>query len=232
MSAVEVISRLAIALFLGILLGLERQWRHRSVGLQTNSLVSLGAALFVMLASLTPDDSSPSRIAAQVVSGVGFLAGGVILREGASVHGLNTAATLWCAAAIGAMAGSGHIAEACAGSGLVFMANVILRPLSRRINRQPIHQADIEIWYNCCITCKRSSETHIRAQIVQWLSGNRLGLRSLVSQPGTDTQATVEAVIIARQRDDDSIERLISHLSLESDVFAASWYLREQRYDA
>lgn len=231
LNAAEVISRLAIATVLGTLLGLERQWRHRSAGLQTNSLVSLGSALFVMLSTLTPEDSSPTRIAAQVVSGIGFLAGGVILREGASVHGLNTAATLWCAAAVGAMTGSGHIPEACAGSGIVLAANLILRPLSHRINRQPMHQADIEIWYHCSITCERSSETHIRAQIVQWLSGNGLGLRSLVSHPGTDGQVAVEASVMARQRDDDSIERLISHLSLESNVFAASWHLSEQRYD-
>ncbi len=83
-----------MAFVLGAILGLERQWRQRLAGLRTNTLVATGAALFVMLSALTPGDSSPTRVAAQVVSGIGFLAGGVILREGTTVRGLNTAATL------------------------------------------------------------------------------------------------------------------------------------------
>ena len=89
--------RLTVAFLLGSVIGLERQWRQRMAGLRTNTLVCVGAALFVMLSTMTPGDSSPTRIAAQVVSGIGFLGGGVILKEGATIRGLNTAATLWCA---------------------------------------------------------------------------------------------------------------------------------------
>jgi len=108
--------RLAVAFLLGSALGFERQWRQRMAGLRTNTLVATGSALFVMLSVLTPDDASPTRISAQVVSGIGFLAGGVILKEGLSVRGLNTAATIWCAAAIGALAGAGFISEAFMGA--------------------------------------------------------------------------------------------------------------------
>jgi putative Mg2+ transporter-C (MgtC) family protein len=94
MTTLEFVTRLAVAFLLGSSLGFERQWRQRMAGLRTNTLVATGAALFVMLSVLTPGDASPTRVSAQVVSGIGFLAGGVILKEGLSVRGLNTAATL------------------------------------------------------------------------------------------------------------------------------------------
>ena len=83
------------ALLLGMAIGLERQYRQHTAGLRTNTLVCLGAALFVSLPTFLPGESSPTRIAAQVVSGIGFLGGGVILREGLNVRGLATAATMW-----------------------------------------------------------------------------------------------------------------------------------------
>src|ERR1700722_15434038 len=90
--------RIGFALLLGALIGLERQWRQHTAGLRTNTLVCLGAALFVSLAPLIGQPSESTRDAAQVVSGIGFLGGGVILREGFTVRGMNTAATLWCSA--------------------------------------------------------------------------------------------------------------------------------------
>ena len=96
---------LAAAFALGSLIGAERQWRQRMAGLRTNALVATGAALFVILGMPTPDNAM--RVAAQVVSGIGFLGAGVIMREGLTVRGLNTAATLWCSAAVGTLSGSG-----------------------------------------------------------------------------------------------------------------------------
>src|SRR5215471_11205202 len=99
---------LAVAMALGAAIGFERQWRQRMAGLRTNTLVAIGAASFVIFAALIPGESSPTRVAAQVVSGIGFLGAGIIFREGLHVTGLNTAATLWCSAAVGLLAGSGH----------------------------------------------------------------------------------------------------------------------------
>ncbi|GAA3007084.1 MgtC/SapB family protein [Microbacterium aurantiacum] len=95
------------AIALGSLIGLERQWRQRTTGMRTHALVALGAASFVLLSTATDGDASPTRIAAQVVSGIGFLGAGIIFREGANVRGLNTAATLWCSAAVGVLCGAG-----------------------------------------------------------------------------------------------------------------------------
>jgi putative Mg2+ transporter-C (MgtC) family protein len=91
---------LALAVALGSIIRFERQWRNRLAGLRTNTLVALGAASFVVFAALFPEESSPTRVAAQVLSGIGFLGAGVIFREGLNDRGLNTAATLWCSAAI------------------------------------------------------------------------------------------------------------------------------------
>ena len=109
---------LAAAVVFGSVIGFERQWRHRLAGLRTNTLVALGAASFVVFEALVSNESSPTRVAAQVVSGIGFLGAGVIFREGLTVRGLNTAATLWCSAAVGVLAGAGYawcaaIATAC-----------------------------------------------------------------------------------------------------------------------
>ena len=126
---------LAAAFVLGSLIGAEPQWRQRMAELRPNALVAIGAAMFVMLAMPTPD--STMRVAAQVVSGIGFLGAGVIMRERLTVRGLNTAATLWCSAAVGTLAGIGQIHLAAAGTFAVLLANFGLRQLARLIDRQP-----------------------------------------------------------------------------------------------
>jgi putative Mg2+ transporter-C (MgtC) family protein len=123
---------LLTALGLGVLIGIERQWRQRAAGLRTNALVAVGSAAFVALATVVEGENSPTRIAAQVASGIGFLGAGVILREGAGVRGLNTAATLWGAASVGVLAGSGYPLLATTAALLVILSNVLLRPLARR----------------------------------------------------------------------------------------------------
>jgi putative Mg2+ transporter-C (MgtC) family protein len=116
MMTYELMLRLATALVVGVIIGIERQWRHKMAGLRTNVLVAVGAAMFCLIAAMSDHEASPTRIAAQIASGIGFLGAGVILRDGLNIRGLNTAATLWCAAAAGAMAGSGFLVPAIAAS--------------------------------------------------------------------------------------------------------------------
>lgn len=126
---------LAAALGFGAAIGLERQWRARMAGLRTNALVAGGAALFVLLSqygfmgTVSEVQYDGSRVAAQIVSGIGFLGAGVIMRDGLSVRGLNTAATLWCSAAVGCLAGTGMFVLAACGTVGVVGANLLLRPL-------------------------------------------------------------------------------------------------------
>ena len=122
---------------LGAAIGLERQWRQRMAGLRTNTLVALGAAIFVTYARIGLDNEGAARMAAQVVSGIGFLGAGVIFKEGLNVRGLNTAATLWCSAGVGLIAGEGFAVFGLLAALLVIGANTALRPISHAINRQP-----------------------------------------------------------------------------------------------
>ena len=124
--------RLGMATLAGLIVGFERQWHHKETGLKTNMLVAIGAATFVLL-SIKVSESTPNidvtRITAQVVMGVGFLGAGVIFREGPNVHGLNSAATIWCSAAIGCMAASGYFIETLICTFLVVILNTIIEPL-------------------------------------------------------------------------------------------------------
>nr|WP_051845437.1 MgtC/SapB family protein [Streptomyces sp. NRRL S-813] len=122
---------------LGAAIGLERQWRLRNAGIRTNALVSVGASLFVVMGAVGLGENSgadPTRVAAQVVSGIGFLGAGVILRDGVNIRGLTTAATLWCAAAIGSLAGAGMEVVALIGCGAIIATNTLLRPLVRIVD--------------------------------------------------------------------------------------------------
>src|ERR1700738_1206318 len=144
---------LAVALALSAAIGFERQWRNRLAGLRTNTLVALGSASFVIFEALVPGDASPTRVAAQVVSGIGFLGAGLIFREGLSVRGLNTAATIWCSAAIGVLAGAGFPAYAALATGFVLFVNLLLRPIVIFINRHPLIASEVEVGYLVSVTC-------------------------------------------------------------------------------
>ena len=125
-----------VAMLCGALIGSERQLRQRMAGLRTNALVAMGATSFVVFSQLFPDELSPTRVGAQVVSGIGFLGAGIIFRHGFAVHGLNTAATLWCSAAAGVISGAGAWPLALFTTGLIMFINVGLRPLVRLLKRK------------------------------------------------------------------------------------------------
>ncbi len=230
MTTREFVVRLGIAFLLGAAIGLERQWRQRLAGLRTNTLVASGAASFVMLGVMIPG-ANATQIPAYVVSGVGFLGGGVILREGGSVRGLNTAATLWCAAAVGALAGSGFLLQAFIVTVTVLIANIVLRPLGYLINQQPLKGTELELCYRCSVICRSQDEAHVRALLLQSLSTSAMKLRSLQSQDlETSEQVEVEADLVTQDRKDAFLEQVVSRLSLEPGVSAVRWRIIEQEY--
>jgi putative Mg2+ transporter-C (MgtC) family protein len=217
----QVAINLAVALGLSAVIGFERQWRNRLAGLRTNTLVSLGAATFVIFAALVPGEASPTRVAAQVVSGIGFLGAGLIFREGLSVRGLNTAATLWCSAAIGVLAGAGFLLYATVATGFVVFVNLLLRPIVSFINRQPLMSTELEIGYLVAVTCRSQDEAHIRALLLQGLAGGGLALRRLDSNDLEDTgRVVVTAFVTAQNRVDADVEKIVGRLSLEPTVSA------------
>jgi len=128
----DVFLRLALAASLGGAIGLEREWRHKPAGLRTNMLIALGSAIFSILSvELGTAAGSPDRVAAQVVTGIGFLGAGAILRSGENVHGLTTAATIWVNAGIGMAAGLGAYGIAYGGATITLVV-LLLLPLMER----------------------------------------------------------------------------------------------------
>jgi putative Mg2+ transporter-C (MgtC) family protein len=215
---------LAVALGLSAVIGFERQWRNRLAGLRTNTLVALGAATFVIFAALTPGEASPTRVAAQVVSGIGFLGAGLIFREGLSVRGLNTAATLWCSAAIGVLAGAGYLLYATVATGFVVFVNLLLRPIVSFINRQSLMSTEVETGYLLSVTCRSQDEAHVRALLLQGLAGCGLALRRLDSNNLEGAaHVAVTAFVSASHRVDVEVEKIVGRLSLEQTVSAARW---------
>jgi putative Mg2+ transporter-C (MgtC) family protein len=223
--------RLAVALLLGSAIGVERQWYQKMAGLRTNALVALGACGFVVFSGLI-GQGDPTRVAAQVVTGIGFLGAGVILREGINVHGLNTAATLWCSAMVGTLAGAGLIGPSVLAAGFVIVTNLVLRPLVRRLNFRSLTATDVETCYTVEIACTAAEEARMRSLLLHALSQAGLGLRRLDSQDIADTsKVTVTAQAVAAKRNDAALEQIVGRLSLEPDVSAATWQIDQSRSD-
>jgi putative Mg2+ transporter-C (MgtC) family protein len=125
-----VLARLCLSFLIGALIGLERERQHRPAGLRTHILVALASALFAMISIVAAgDDNDPGRIAAQVVTGIGFLGAGTIMRHGSTVKGLTTAASLWTAAALGLAAGFGWTLGAVAAALLAFIVLVAVKAM-------------------------------------------------------------------------------------------------------
>jgi putative Mg2+ transporter-C (MgtC) family protein len=224
MTLAEIAIRLATALALGAVIGFERQWRQRMAGLRTNALVATGAAGFVVFALRTFGATSGAPVVAQIVSGIGFLGAGVILREGLTVSGLNTAATLWCSAMVGTFAGGGELVAAAVAAAAVVATNLFLRPLVRMINREATRYAPTEVDYVVSVRCRSSEEARVRALLLQGVASVALGLRQLdsVNLEGGDS-VEVTASLHSATRNDAALEQIVGRLSLESQVTAARW---------
>ena len=124
----DFVLRLLAATAAGGAVGLERQWNNKTAGLRTNTLVAIDACIYVLInVFLTEKGADPTRIIAQIVTGVGFLGAGVILHDHGSIHGLTTAATIWCSAALGSLAGLGYYRETAICTVLVLIVNVAFK---------------------------------------------------------------------------------------------------------
>ncbi|MEU6558679.1 MgtC/SapB family protein [Nocardia nova] len=226
MSTWEMLLRLATGVGLGAAIGFERQYRARMAGLRTNALVSAGAALFVLLSAhgFSGGTADPTRVAAQIVSGIGFLGAGVIIRDGLNVRGLNTAATLWCAAAVGALSGAGMYGTAAAGTVAVVIVNIALRAAGRAVDRQPESGNEQPAHYAFTAVTDDENEAHVRALLVQALTRTDFRLLSVASaNAGKSGKVEVRADLAGDQRDDRQMESAVSRLSLEPSVTSVGW---------
>jgi putative Mg2+ transporter-C (MgtC) family protein len=219
------------ALGMGALLGVERQYRDHPAGLRTNSLVSVGAALFVSLATagLLNDTNSPTRMASYVVSGIGFLGGGVILREGFNVRGMNTAATLWCSGAIGALCGSGFVLHALLGTAAVLIVHLGLRPLAHWIDVQRKSAPDVETAYRVRVVCAESDQALVRTILLRHINAHKGMVVQGISMLDCDQvqRVALAADAFSHVRNDRAMEELVSRLTIEPGVVAVSWERRQ-----
>jgi putative Mg2+ transporter-C (MgtC) family protein len=217
---------IGVALLLGAFIGLERQFRQHPAGLRTNALVSVGAALFVSLTPLLNNHAAdPTRIASYVVSGVGFLGGGVILREGMNVRGMATAATLWCSAAIGTLAGAGLLWHALLGTLVIVTLHLTLRPVALWIDARRRIAVNIEVGYRVRVVCERQHESLIRTILARHINIHpSMTLQGISIQDcERPEQTTVVADIFAMRRNDRELEDLMSRLNIEPSVSAVRW---------
>ena len=131
---IDLIQRLLLAVAIGGMIGAERELHRKSAGFRTNILIALGAAIFTIAGlTLAPPTGDPTRIAAQIVTGIGFLGAGAILRNRDGVHGLTTAATVWVNAALGVAAGAGQFHLALIGGVIVLLVLLVLGPIETAI---------------------------------------------------------------------------------------------------
>lgn len=212
--------RISISFVLSFLIGLERQWRRRAIGLRTNVLVSIGSFLFVSF-SMQTNANDISRIASQVVSGIGFLGAGVILKDKANIKGLNTAATLWCNAAIGTLCAAGLILEATIGTLFILFANIILRFITQKLN-VPHKKPKFEC-YRLKIICDEEKEFIIRTLISQSANDEYFTLTNLENTTLEEGKVKIYANFNIATEQNKLMEELINRIVIEPGVFSSGW---------
>lgn len=215
------------AFVFGTLIGAERQYRQRSAGLRTNVLVAVGAAAFVDLANhLTGPDGSV-RVIAYVVSGIGFLGAGAIMKEGMNVRGLNTAATLWASAAVGCCAGADMIAQAALLTVFVLAGNTALRPLVKAIERTPMSEQSAEASYDVRLLVEPEADVTVTAREAVLDELDRLNYPvNDVNVTHGEEAAEIVASLTGLSFEPAELDAVTARLGKLSGVRHASWNMR------
>ena len=211
--------RISISFLLSLLVGLERQVRGRAIGLRTSVLVSIGTFMFVSF-SVQMMAYDVTRIASQVVSGIGFLGAGVIIKDGTNIKGLNTAATLWCNAAIGVLCAGGLIVEATIGTCFILFSNIVLRYFTRKVHLTKC----VKIYddFVLKVTCEGEISDVIRKQIMDIFDKDYATLTSIEIKELElgQVKITSECKVITNKR--SIIENLMNDISENKEVISAS----------
>lgn len=218
---------MAVALSCGAVIGSERQVRQRMAGLRTNALVALGAAGFVIFSQLIEHDASPSRVAAQVVSGIGFLGAGIIFRDGFNVHGLNTAATLWCSAGVGLLAGVGAWPFALLLTGMVVFVNLGLRPLVKFLKRHTKAGVPVTRSFRVMLNCAGDKEAAMRALLLRCLTLGGLHLQEIVVK-NQDDGLEITALVGGEDAPELAVEQAVQRMAAETGVGRVRWMAADE----
>ncbi|WP_199085887.1 MgtC/SapB family protein [Bosea sp. ASV33] len=223
MPFLDTVVSLTAAFVLGMLIGAERQYRQRTAGLRTTVLVALGAAAFVDLGMRLEGSAGAIRVVAYVVSGIGFLGAGVIMKEGMNVRGLNTAATLWGSAAVGACAGADMIAEAALVATFVIFGNTLLRPLVNAINRIPLDEQALEATYEVVVTTRDSTLAAVRETLVDYLEAAQYPVSDITTVERGEDTVEIVAKLISTAVDRKELDQVVDRLARLPGVSHATW---------
>lgn len=222
-SALSIAPNLFAAVIFGMLIGMERQWRQRTTGLTTHALVALGSAAFTSLTVLI-GGSMDVRMGGQVVTGIGFLGAGLIMRDGLSVKGLSGAATVWSTGAVGVLAGYGFFLEAAEATGFVILINVVLPRIGGLIERYAPENKMVERFYVVELICAAHEEAAVRNMLLHALNSRKLRLHGLESNELHDGgRVEVKAVIYSARQEDELVESVVGELSLSPLIFSSKW---------
>ncbi len=213
----------AVAFVLGTLIGAERQYRQRSAGLRTNVLVAVGAAAFVSIGARLNANAGAAQLAAYVVSGIGFLGAGVIMKDGASITGLNTAATLWCSAAVGALCGIGLLPEAGVVTLAVLAGNTLLRPLVNAINRAPVDERTSEATYEVHVVTAAEHVGQLRDLLIEALEDASYPVREVEVAPRSGEVVELTATLVSTAIEPSELDAVAAALEASPLVTHASW---------
>ncbi|MGL5164803.1 MAG: MgtC/SapB family protein [Afipia sp.] len=219
----DTLASLTAAFVLGTLIGAERQYRLRTAGLRTNVLVAVGAAAFVDLAMHLAGADGAVRVIAYVVSGIGFLGAGVIMKEGTNVRGLNTAATLWGSAAVGSCAGADMIAQAAALTAFVLAGNTLLRPLVNAINRSPLDVQASEATYEFMLTVDAASMNEMRELLVAKLEAAQYPVSDVNVIDRADDVVEIVATLVSTAVEAKELDAVAADLARRPGVRHATW---------
>jgi putative Mg2+ transporter-C (MgtC) family protein len=224
--AADFLINLAVAFLLGSAIGVERQLRQRTAGLRTNALVATGSALFVLIATSIPSNGDLSRIVSQIVTGVGFLGAGVIMKDGLSIRGLNTAATLWCSAAVGSMAGFGLLWEAAVGAFGVLSVHLLLQPAAKLINRKFSLMIEQNVHFQVHGVCSKETEVTLRQIVQTEISACGFipaGLRSVNNTVNGIRLVDVVADFEGTMKQQKALESVVAKMTHQAGVVSAEW---------
>jgi putative Mg2+ transporter-C (MgtC) family protein len=214
---------LAAAFILGTLIGAERQYRQRGGGLRTHVLVAVGAATFVDIGMHLNGNAGATQIIAYVVSGVGFLGAGVIMKQGSNVWGLNTAATLWCSAAVGACAGADMIAQSAAVTLFVLAGNTLLRPLVNAIDRIPLNEHASEANYEVVVMTDAAHAAEVRDHLGERLEAASYPVRETKVVYRSDNNVEITAELISLAVNPADLDAVVAGLAKLAGVNHATW---------
>ncbi len=222
---VQILASLLMAFVLGGIVGCERQYRQRTAGLRTNVLVAVGAALFVHRADRLDGHGGSVRVISYVISGIGFLGAGVIMREEGNVRGINTAATLWGSAAIGAACGARLFFEASLGALFVLAANTLLRPLVNAMNRQPLDTEAVEATYTDYAMAAGQDRQNALEQVEQTLESAGYPIREMQQHAFGQGEVEIEATLMTTSVDGDALDAVVEDLAKRPQIHQAFWSL-------